>query len=173
MTHVPHLPSSCSDAASTCLIGVISDTHGLMRPEAIAALQGSAAIIHAGDIGNEAVLRTLREIAPIYAVRGNNDTAEWASKIPAMVVVTIAGVTIHVLHDIHDFDRTSARDVRVVIAGHSHRACIEEREGILFINPGSAGPRRFTLPVSVAKLEIHAQNLSATAIELDVPMPHR
>ena len=153
-------------------IGLISDTHGLIRPEALAALQGSSAIVHAGDIGSESVLRTLQEIAPVYAVRGNNDTAEWAAAIPIATEVTIAGISIHVLHDIAELKiGTPRRPVRVVVTGHSHRPRIDEREGILFINPGSAGPRRFRLPVSVAKLEICDDKLSATLIELDVPKP--
>jgi putative phosphoesterase len=153
-------------------IGLISDTHGLMRPEALKALQDSSAIVHAGDIGSESVLRTLQEIAPVYAVRGNNDTAEWAAAIPIATEVTIAGISIHVLHDIAELKiGTPRQPVRVVVTGHSHRPRIEEREGILFINPGSAGPRRFTLPVSVAKLEICGDKLSATLIELDVPKP--
>src|SRR5688572_13390940 len=103
-------------------IGIISDTHGLMRPEALAALQGSSAIIHAGDIGSESVLRALQEIAPVYAVRGNNDTAEWAATIPITADLTIAGISVHVLHDIAEFKiATVAREVRVVVTGHSHR----------------------------------------------------
>lgn len=156
-------------------VGIISDTHGLMRPEALTALHGCSAIVHAGDIGSELVLRTLQEIAPVYAVRGNNDTAEWAVAIPVAADVTIAGISIHVLHDIDDLKiDTATPRVRVVVTGHSHCPLIEERHGILFVNPGSAGPRRFTLPVSVAKLEICADKLIATLIELTVPRPsHR
>lgn len=150
----------------SCIIGIISDTHGLMRPEALDALQGSSAIIHAGDIGSESVLHALNDIAPVYAVRGNNDTGEWAAAIPIVAHVTIAGISIQVLHDIAELNR--ARETRVVITGHSHRPSIEERDGILFINPGSAGPRRFTLPVSIAKMEIRDQQRAATLIELNV-----
>jgi putative phosphoesterase len=165
---VHHLQSSQRHSAS-CFIGIISDTHGLMRPEAIDALQGVSAIIHAGDIGSEAVLRTLETIAPVYAVRGNNDTAEWAAKIPTAAALTIAGISFYVLHNIHELDRAPrSEQVRVIISGHSHRPLIEERQGILFVNPGSAGPRRFTLPVSVAKLEIRAEKPIATLIELNV-----
>ena len=156
------------------IIGIISDTHSLMRPEALAALQGSLAIIHAGDIGSELVLRTLQEIAPVYAVRGNNDTAEWSAVIPITTDVTLAGISIHVLHDLAKLNiATATPQVRVVVTGHSHRPRIEEHHGILFVNPGSAGPRRFTLPVSVAKLEICDDKLTATLIELDVPKPSR
>jgi putative phosphoesterase len=137
-----------------------------MRPEALDALQGSSAIIHAGDIGSESVLHALNDIAPVYAVRGNNDTGKWAAAIPIVAHVTIAGISIQVLHDISELNR--ARETEVVITGHSHRPSIEERDGILFINPGSAGPRRFTLPVSIAKMEIRDQQRAATLIELNV-----
>ena len=151
------------------IIGIISDTHGLMRPEAIAALHGSSVIIHAGDIGNESVLRTLEGIAPVYAVRGNNDTGDWAATIPIATRVTIAEISIHVLHDIGELNATLGTEpVHVVVTGHSHRPLIEERHGILFVNPGSAGPRRFTLPVSVAKLEIRDKRPTATLIELSI-----
>jgi uncharacterized protein len=152
-----------------CIIGIISDTHGLMRPEAIAALHGSSVIIHAGDIDNESVLRALEGIAPVYAVRGNNDTGEWAATIPIATRVTIAEISIHVLHDIGELNATLGTEpVRVVVTGHSHRPLIQERHGILFVNPGSAGPRRFTLPVSVAKLEIRDKQPTATLIELSI-----
>lgn len=155
-------------------IGIISDTHGLMRPEAIAALQGSSAIIHAGDIGSESVLHALQSIAPVYAVRGNNDTGEWAATIPIATLVTIAGISIHVLHDIAELNvPLGTEPAQVVITGHSHRPSIEQRQGILFVNPGSAGPRRFTLPVSVAKLEIRDQKPTATLIGLDCERHHR
>lgn len=137
-----------------------------MRPEALDALQGSSAIFHAGDIGSESVLHALNDIAPVYAVRGNNDTGEWAAAIPIVARVTIAGISIQVLHDIAELNRT--RKTEVVITGHSHLPSIEERDGILFINPGSAGPRRFTLPVSIAKMEIRDQQRAATLIELNV-----
>ena len=149
-------------------IGVISDTHGLMRPEAILALQGSSVIIHAGDIGSDTVLRVLEKIAPVYAVRGNNDTAEWASTIPHETSLTIGGIVIHIVHDIADLRlKRAAGQARVVVAGHSHRPLIDERGGILYINPGSAGPRRFRLPVSVARLDIRNQHPIATLIELN------
>ncbi|MDQ6735659.1 MAG: metallophosphatase family protein [Nitrospirota bacterium] len=155
-----------------CIIGIISDTHGLMRPEAIAALHGSSVIIHAGDIGSESVLLTLQAIAPVYAVRGNNDTDEWASTIPVATRVTIAGIFIYVLHDIAELNIAGGTEpVQVVVTGHSHRPSIEERHGILFVNPGSAGPRRFALPVSVAKLEIRDKQPTATLIKLDVGKP--
>ena len=153
----------------SCIIGIISDTHGLMRPEALDALQGSSAIIHAGDIGSESVLRALNDIAPVYAVRGNNDTDEWAAAIPIATRVTIAGISVLVLHDIAELNPVRKKEqTKVVITGHSHRPSIEERHGILFINPGSAGPRRFTLPVSIAKMQIRNKQPAATLIELDL-----
>ena len=151
------------------IIGIISDTHGLIRPEALAALQGSSTIVHAGDIGSESVLRELNDIAPVYAVRGNNDTGEWAAAIPIATRVTIAGISIQVLHDIAELNLILGTErAHVIITGHSHRPSIEERHGILFINPGSAGPRRFTLPVSVAKMEIRDRQPTAMLIELDL-----
>ncbi|MGH7231970.1 MAG: metallophosphoesterase family protein [Nitrospiraceae bacterium] len=153
---------------TNCRIGVISDTHGLLRPEAISALQGSDLIIHAGDIGTKAILDRLHTIAPVLAVRGNNDTGPWAENIPATRIETIGGVTVQILHDAKELVAPCAR-CRVVISGHSHRPCIIERHGLLFMNPGSAGPRRFSLPVSVARLDVHGDTFSARLIELDVP----
>jgi len=164
---VTHPSSFCLDLSTPCSIGIISDTHGLVRPEAISALHGSSAIIHAGDIGDEAVLRALEEIAPVYAVRGNNDVAEWARSIPDSILLTLNNLPMLVLHDLHDLDRRfGAPSVRTVITGHSHRPLIEKRGGVLYINPGSAGPRRFSLPISVAILHVAAAQLSATIHEL-------
>lgn len=136
-------------------IGVISDTHGLLRPEALAALQGCERIIHAGDIGKPQVLDVLREIAPLEAIRGNVDSAQWAQGLPERLDLHLGGVAIHVLHDLKtlDFD-PATRGVAVVIAGHSHKPQIEQRGGVLYLNPGSAGSRRFRLPVSLAVLRI-------------------
>lgn len=159
--------SVCIGLSTSGSIGIISDTHGLIRAEAIAALQGSSAIIHAGDIGNEAVLRSLGEIAPVYAVRGNNDIGEWAQAIPSSIVLTLNDVSILVMHDLHDLNRTVAADTaRAVITGHSHRPSIREQGGILYINPGSAGPRRFALPISVATLRVQGQKMSAKILTL-------
>ena len=144
------------------LIGVISDTHGLLRPEALAALQGAEHIIHAGDIGAPDVLAALAEIAPVTAVRGNNDKGAWAARIPATAVFEATGVSIYVLHDLAelDLDPAAAR-FGVVIAGHSHQPSQAERNGVLFFNPGSAGPRRFRLPICVGRL--HVENGAARA----------
>ncbi len=135
-------------------IGVISDTHGLLRQEAVERLAGVAHIIHAGDIGRPEIIDGLRNIAPVTAIRGNVDTGAWAQAYPETSQVTLGGCAIFVLHDIHalDFDPAS-RGIAIVVSGHSHRALIETRGGVLYLNPGSAGPRRFNLPITLATLE--------------------
>lgn len=150
-------------------IGLISDTHGLMRPQALAALAGCSRILHAGDIGDPAVLDALSTIAPVTAVRGNNDTGDWATRIPATARVTSGGTRILVLHDIADLDIDPAREgIQVVVTGHSHKPAIVERDGVVYVNPGSAGPRRFRLPISVAVLDTNNKRSKATLVELDV-----
>ncbi len=131
-------------------IGLISDTHGLMRPEALVYLRGSHCIVHAGDICNPAILDALRAIAPVIAVRGNNDVGTWADVLPLTADLEVGGVAIHVIHDLADL--SLAAGVRVVVSGHSHKPRVEERNGVLFVNPGSAGPRRFTLPIAAGEL---------------------
>lgn len=151
------------------LIGVISDTHGLMRPEALAALAGSDLLIHAGDVGKPEVLKALQSIAPVIAVRGNNDKGQWARHLQETAVVKAGKVLIYVLHDVKEFNLDpKARGFRVIISGHSHRPSVVEREGVLFLNPGSAGPRRFKLPVCVARLRIEGASLDAKIAELKV-----
>jgi uncharacterized protein len=136
-------------------IGLISDTHGLLRPEAIRALSGVHHIIHAGDIGGPVILEKLRAIAPVDAVRGNNDKGEWAAQIPLYLVLELEGASIHVLHDVQEMDvDPRAAGFDVVVSGHSHKPMVTERDGVKFINPGSAGPRRFTLPVTIARLDV-------------------
>ncbi|WP_429249827.1 metallophosphoesterase family protein [Paraburkholderia sp. GAS333] len=140
-------------ASSITRIGLISDTHNLVRPEALAYLAGCDAIIHAGDICNEAVLDALTQIAPVTAVRGNNDTGDWAASLPTHATLTVQQVKIRVVHDIADLgDDPRGEGVGVVVSGHSHKPSIVERDGVLFVNPGSAGPRRFKLPVSAGML---------------------
>ena len=125
------------------LIGLISDTHGLLRPEALQALAGSGLIIHAGDVGKPEILDQLRAIAPVVAVRGNIDKGDWASHLPLTAVVETEAVLIYVLHDVHELDLDpAAAGFGIVISGHSHKASREERSGVLYVNPGSAGPRR-------------------------------
>jgi uncharacterized protein len=136
-------------------IGLISDTHGLLRPEAVRALAGVSHIIHAGDIGGAEILEALRKIAPVYAVRGNNDKGPWAAAIPLCEALELEGVSIHVLHDLKEIDLDpKAAGFDVVVSGHSHKPTVDERDGVTFINPGSAGPRRFKLPVTVGYLDI-------------------
>jgi uncharacterized protein len=143
-------------------IGLISDTHGLLRPEAVRALAGVARIIHAGDVGGREVIDGLRAIAPVDAVRGNNDRDGWGRSLPLRLSLDVAGVRVLVLHDLNDLDRTAQIDeYRVVVAGHSHKPAVVERDGVLFVNPGSAGPRRFKLPVSIGYLTIAARSPKA------------
>ena len=136
-------------------IGLISDTHGLLRPEAVHALSGVQRIIHAGDIGGLEVLQALRTIAPVDAVRGNNDKGPWAAQIPSSLRLEYEGVSIYVLHDVKELD-IDPHDAGfdVIVSGHSHKPGVIERDGVQFVNPGSAGPRRFSLPVTVAYLEV-------------------
>ena len=139
------------------ILGVISDTHGLLRPEAVAALRGVDRIIHAGDIGAPEVLAALGEIAPVTAVRGNNDRAAWARAIPLTQVVDAGGVLVYVIHDVGELDVDPiAGGFGVVVAGHSHQPRNELRDGVLWFNPGSAGARRFKLPIAVGRLTIDA-----------------
>jgi putative phosphoesterase len=136
-------------------IGVISDTHGLLRPEARRALQGSELILHAGDVGGWEILRDLRQIAPVVAVRGNVDTADWAKWLHATEVAECAEQSLYMLHNIAELDlKPKSAKFAAVIYGHSHEPTIEWKDGVLFFNPGSAGPRRFSLPVTVGKIEI-------------------
>lgn len=148
-------------------VGVISDTHGLLRPEALAALQGSDYIIHAGDVGGSDILAQLAKIAPVTAVRGNVDREKWGRKLPATNVLEVGAASIYVLHDVGqlDLDPGSAR-FAAVIFGHSHRPSQEMRNSVLFFNPGAAGPRRFSLPVTVGRLRIANGKLSAEIVSL-------
>ena len=148
-------------------LGVISDTHGLLRPEAVRALSGSDRILHAGDVGASEILEKVAQIAPVTAVRGNVDTAPWARVLPETEVVDAGGVTIYILHDLAELDlNPEAAGFRIVIYGHSHRPKLEERNGVLYFNPGSAGPRRFNLPVSLGRLTIQAGKVHAELITL-------
>ena len=149
------------------LIGVIADTHGLLRPEALVALQGSGHIIHAGDIGDPAILSTLKKIAPVTAVRGNVDRAVWARKIPLTNVLEIGGVSVYVLHDLGQLDiKPKAAGFSAVIFGHSHVPKQDEKDGVLYFNPGSAGPRRFKLPVTIGRLTIQSGSLTGEIVKL-------
>lgn len=148
-------------------LGLISDTHGLLRPEAADFLRGSDLIVHAGDIVGAHVLEALRTIAPLIAVRGNNDHGDWAMKLSETEVVEVGGSLIYVLHDLATLDLDpAAAGFRVVVHGHSHRPAVEERDGVLYVNPGSAGPRRFRLPIVVGELLIEGDAVKARLVEL-------
>ena len=150
-------------------VGLISDTHGLLRPEAVRALQGCDRIIHAGDIGDEEVLAALRHVAPVTAVRGNVDREAWAENLPGTESVQIGQILVYVIHDLDALGLApEAAGIRVVVSGHSHRPSIRERKGVLFVNPGSAGPRRFRLPVSLGLLEVQGAAVQAETMALEV-----
>jgi putative phosphoesterase len=148
-------------------VGVISDTHGLIRPEALVALGGCERILHTGDIGSRAVLEALRAIAPVVAIRGNCDKGPWARELPGTEVAEAGGHLIYLLHDLEDLELDpAAAGFRVVMSGHSHRPSVRERHGVLYLNPGSAGPRRFKLPVTVARLRLDANHAEAEIVYL-------
>jgi uncharacterized protein len=150
-------------------IGLISDTHGLLRPEAVAFLRGSDFIVHAGDIGHAAVLEELAALAPVTAVRGNNDKGPWAETVREVEVLQVGQVFIYVVHNIAELDLDPvAAGFQVVVSGHSHKPSVKEREGVLYVNPGSSGPRRFKLPVALAELRINGNSVRARVMELDV-----
>jgi putative phosphoesterase len=150
-------------------IGVISDTHGLVRPEALRALAGADLIVHAGDVGGPEVLEALRGVAPVVAVRGNNDRGPWAAKLAETEVVETDGRSLYVLHDLNALDLDPrAAGFDAVIAGHSNRPRIDRRDGVLYLNPGSAGPRRFRLPIAVAWLAVAPAGMDAEIVQLDV-----
>jgi len=148
-------------------IGLISDTHGLLRPEAVAFLQGCDFIVHAGDIGHAAVLEELAAIAPVTAVRGNNDKGPWAERVRETEVLQVGRVFIYVLHNIADLALDPlAAGPQVVVSGHSHKPSVKERDGVLYVNPGSSGPRRFKLPVALAELIVEGSSVRARVVEL-------
>lgn len=161
------MPRIGGHLGSAIRIGLVSDTHDLLRPKAVDFLRGSDFIIHAGDICGSMVIDELGRIAPVTAVRGNNDRGAWADALPETHLVEMGGIFIYVLHDLAqlDIDPTAA-GVQVVVSGHSHKPLIEHREGVVFVNPGSAGPRRFKLPISVAELVVEGRTVSARIVEL-------
>lgn len=149
------------------LVGLVSDTHGLLRPEAVAALAGVDLIVHAGDVGKREVLDGLRLVAPVVAIRGNVDVEAWADALPATETREVAGVRLHVLHDLSELDIDPANEgVSIVVYGHSHKPAIERRDGVLYVNPGSIGPRRFSLPVSLALLEVEDGRFDVRLVDL-------
>ncbi|HLZ42103.1 MAG TPA: metallophosphoesterase family protein [Candidatus Sulfotelmatobacter sp.] len=154
------------------LIGVISDTHGLLRPEALEALRGSRHIIHAGDVGDPEILDQLATIAPVTAIRGNVDKGAWARKLPGTEVVELGGISIYVLHDLAQLDlKPEAAGFKAIIYGHSHGPKQETRDGVLYFNPGSAGPRRFKLPVCVGRLIVEGKRVRGAIVPLRIADP--
>jgi putative phosphoesterase len=150
-------------------IGLISDTHGLLRPEAVSFLRGCDHIVHGGDIGHAEILSQLSALAPVTAVRGNNDNGSWAERLAQTEFVQIGEIFVYALHDIAQLDiEPGGAGVHVVISGHSHKPSVQHRDGVLYVNPGSAGPRRFTLPISVAELVVEGRAVSARIVELEV-----
>ena len=148
-------------------VGVISDTHDLLRPEALKALDDADLIVHAGDVCRAEILDELRRIAPVHAVRGNNDRGEWAKNLPVFEIVEVGKVLIYIIHDLKQMDLNSSNErINVVISGHSHRPYVEKRGRILYINPGSAGRRRFKLPVTLARLTVIGEVVEAEIIKL-------
>ena len=149
------------------IVGLVSDTHGLLRPEALAALEGSDLIVHAGDVGDPGILERLRVLAPTWAVRGNVDTQPWAMTLPATDVVAAGALQLYVLHDLASLDLDpAAAGFAAVISGHTHRPAADVRDGVLYLNPGSAGPRRFTLPVCLARLHVSGGRLRHEFVDL-------
>ena len=150
------------------VIGVISDTHGLIRPEALRVLEGADLIIHAGDIGALDVISALEAIADVTAIKGNNDRGAWAGKFPETAVIKVGKMKIFVVHDVKELDgNPSAEGFRVVISGHSHNPSLVEKNGVLYLNPGSAGPRRFKLPIAVARIHVEGSSVAAEIIKLE------
>jgi putative phosphoesterase len=148
-------------------IGLISDTHGLLRPAALDRLRGCDRIVHGGDIGNAGILEQLAALAPLTAVRGNNDRDDWARDVPETALLQCGAVRIYVIHDLSELAIDAAGEgVRVVVSGHSHRPRVDERDGVLYVNPGSAGPRRFRLPIAVGELLVEGDRLEARIVEL-------
>jgi hypothetical protein len=158
---------NATDRAAGLLVGLISDTHGLLRPEALAALTGVDLIVHAGDVGREDILDRLREIAPVVAVRGNVDTEPWTETLPATAVAEAGTTLIYVLHNLNELDlNPAAAGFQIVVSGHTHKPLRFERDGVLYINPGSAGPRRFSLPISLARIDLRVTPWKVEFVDL-------
>ena len=152
-------------------IGVISDTHGLLRPEALAALRGSELILHAGDVGRPEILDDLQKLSPVVAVRGNVDNGDWAARLPLTTVVNAGSLTIYMLHDVKQLDLDPrAAGFNIVVSGHSHQPACTERDGMIYLNPGSAGPRRFQLPVTIARIDLRGVTPRIEIIPLPEPL---
>jgi len=159
--------ATTNTAGDAAMIGLISDTHGLMRPEALAALKGCDLIIHAGDVGRPEIIDQLLSVAPVVAVRGNIDKGVWAAQLPLTAVAETQRARIYVLHDLQQLDiDPAAAQLHIVVSGHSHKASRAERSGVLYLNPGSAGPRRFKLPITVARLDLRHSPWSVEFVDL-------
>lgn len=159
--------STLSDYHQVIRIGIISDTHGLLRPEAVAFLRGCYHIVHSGDIGHADIIPQLSALAPITAVRGNTDRRAWAAEFPETALVKIGKIAIYVLHDLEQLSiHPKAADIHVVVSGHTHQPLIKQQDGVLYINPGSAGPVRENLPISMAQLVVSDQSISAQIIDI-------
>jgi putative phosphoesterase len=157
-------------STSPIILGLISDTHGLLRDSAVQALSGAGLIIHAGDVGKPEILEALKKIAPVIAVRGNVDTESWAEQLPETAVAKAGSTAIYVLHDLHQLAVSpAALGFSIVVSGHSHKPTQHERDGVLYINPGSAGPRRFQLPICVARLDLHRQPWKVQFVDVSQP----
>jgi putative phosphoesterase len=155
-------------------VGLLSDTHGLLRPEARAFVMGCDYILHGGDVGSAAILEELAAIAPVIAVRGNNDKGAWAARLRETELIRVGHAFVYIIHNIEELDiDPAAAGVRVVVSGHSHKPMIEERDGILFVNPGSCGRRRFKLPVSVGEILVSGNEVKARTLELETAAPSR
>lgn len=162
------MPDPAMTPAPTLRIGLISDTHGLLRAEVLEYLAGSDHIIHAGDIGDPAILDALATIAPVTAVRGNNDHGPWAEALPVDVTVALGAIRVHVIHDLAELSPGLDTDpVRVVVSGHSHKPAVREDAGVLFVNPGSAGRRRFRLPIAAGELWVTPGSIRANILEFE------
>jgi putative phosphoesterase len=154
------------------VLGLISDTHGLLRPEALSALQGSHAIIHAGDVGDPSILEQLQAIAPVYSVRGNVDTERWCKALPPTAAVSLAGASVYVLHNLEQLHLDpKAAGVQIIVSGHTHNPDSHWRDGVLYVNPGSAGPRRFALPIALARLDLSKTPWQPEFVRLDRQPP--
>ena len=164
------MPQNHVKRATALRVGLISDTHGLLRPDATAFLQGCDHILHGGDIGGPEILEQLATLAPVTAVRGNNDTQAWAASLPETQLLDLAGVKIYVIHNLDELEfDPSASGVQVIVSGHSHQPSVRERNGVVYVNPGSAGPRRFKLPIGVAELQISGTVITPRLVELPTP----
>jgi uncharacterized protein len=160
------------DKRNSLRVGLVSDTHGLLRPEARAFLIGADYIVHGGDVGGADILDELASVAPLIAVRGNNDKGAWAARLRETELIRIGDVFVYVIHNLEELDiDPGAAGVSVVVSGHSHKPVIEEREGVLYVNPGSCGPRRFTLPISIGEIRVSGNSVEARTVELNVDAP--